>query len=222
MNATESNDAQILLLDNWIVRVRPPLAQGNNRVFLMLHGLTGDENSMTVFTRNLPRDAWIFSPRAPNPADESGFKWIISKNGMSASFAEFQRATFQLHEALGGWMKSFHIHAQALDVIGFSQGAVISASYALLYPQEVNRTAFLSGFLPVDTPDFILSGQLKSKQVFVAHGSQDKTVPLAKAQQTVAWLEQWGAEVTYCEAAVGHRLSAQCFKSFADFFKNSE
>ena len=222
MNATESNDAQILLLDNWIVRVRPPLAQGNNRVFLMLHGLTGDENSMTVFTRNLPRDAWIFSPRAPNPADESGFKWIISKNGMSASFAEFQQATFHLHEAFVGWMKTFHINAQAVDVIGFSQGAVISASYALLYPQEVNRTAFLSGFLPVDTPDFILSGQLKSKQVFVAHGSQDKTVPLAKAQQTVAWLEQWGAEVTYCEAAVGHRLSAQCFKSFADFFKNSE
>ncbi|MFA5836402.1 MAG: alpha/beta fold hydrolase [Bellilinea sp.] len=222
MNATESNDAQILLLDNWIVRVRPPLAQGNNRVFLMLHGLTGDENSMTVFTRNLPRDAWIFSPRAPNPADESGFKWIISKNGMSASFAEFQQATFHLHEAFVGWMKTFHINAQAVDVIGFSQGAVISASYALLYPQEVNRTAFLSGFLPIDTPDFILSGQLKSKQVFVAHGSQDKTVPLAKAQQTVAWLEQWGAEVTYCEAAVGHRLSAQCFKSFADFFKNSE
>ena len=222
MNATESNDAQILLLDNWIVRVRPPLAQGNNRVFLMLHGLTGDENSMTVFTRNLPRDAWIFSPRAPNPADESGFKWIISKNGMSASFAEFQQATFHLHEAFVGWMKTFHINAQAVDVIGFSQGAVISASYALLYPQEVNRTAFLSGFLPIDTPDFILSGQLKSKQVFVAHGSQDKTVPLAKAQQTVAWLEQWGAEVTYCEATVGHRLSAQCFKSFADFFKNSE
>ena len=222
MNATESNDAQILLLDNWIVRVRPPLAQGNNRVFLMLHGLTGDENSMTVFTRNLPRDAWIFSPRAPNPADESGFKWITSKNGMSASFAEFQQATIHLHEVFESWKKSFHIHARSTNVIGFSQGAVISASYALLYPQEVNRTAFLSGFLPVDTPDFILSGQLKSKQVFVAHGSQDKTVPLAKAQQTVAWLEQWGAEVTYCEAAVGHRLSAQCFKSFADFFKNSE
>lgn len=220
MNATESNDAQILLLNNWIVRVRSPLTRGNDRVFLMLHGLTGDENSMTVFTRNLPRDAWIFSPRAPNPADESGFKWIISKNGMSASFAEFQRATFQLHEALGSWMKLFHIHAQALDVIGFSQGAVISASYTLLYPQEVNRAAFLSGFLPDDTPDFIPQGRLKGKQVFVAHGSQDKTVPLTKAQQTATWLEQWGAEVIFCEAPVGHRLSANCFKGFADFFRN--
>lgn len=222
MNATESNDAQVLLLDNWIVRVRPPSAKGNNRVFLMLHGLTGDENSMTVFTRNLPRDAWVFSPRAPNPADESGFKWIISKNGMSASFTEFQQATFHLHEAFGGWMKTFHINAQAVDVIGFSQGAVISASYALLYPQEVNRTAFLSGFLPTDTPNFIPQGRLKGKQVFVAHGSQDKTVPLAKAQQTVTWFEQWSAEVIFCEAPVGHRLSATCFKGFADFFKNPE
>ncbi|HAL17729.1 MAG TPA: hypothetical protein DCP32_13585 [Anaerolineaceae bacterium] len=220
MNATESNDALILLLNDWIVRVRPPLTQGNDRVFLMLHGLTGDENSMTVFTRNLPRDAWIFSPRAPNPADESGFKWITSKNGMSASFAEFQQATFHLHEAFGGWIKSFHIHAQSVDVIGFSQGAVISAAYALLYPWQVNRAAFLSGFLPADTPDFIPPGQLIGKQVFVAHGNQDKTVSITKAQQSAAWLEQWGAEVIFCEAPVGHRLSANCFKGFADFFKN--
>ena len=222
MNATESNDAQILLLNNWIVRVRPSLTQGNDRVFLMLHGLTGDENSMTVFTRNLPRDAWIFSPRAPNPADEGGFKWITSKNGMRASFEESQQATSHLHEVFEGWKKSFHLHAPSVDVIGFSQGAVISAAYTLLYPQEVNRAAFLSGFLPADTPDFIPTGQLKGKPVFVAHGSQDKTVPLAKAQQTVSWLEQWGAEVTYCEATVGHRLSAHCFKSFANFFKNPE
>ena len=222
MNATESNDAQILLLNNWIVRVRPPLAEGNDRVFLMLHGLTGDENSMTVFTRNLPRDAWIFSPRAPNPAYKSGFKWINSKNGMSASFAEFQQATFHLHEAFGGWIKSFHINAQSVDVIGFSQGAVISAAYALLYPQQVNRAAFLSGFLPADTPDFISPGQLKGKQVFVAHGSQDKTVSITKAQQAAGWLEQWGATVIFCEAPVGHRLSANCFKGFADFFKKPE
>ena len=222
MNATENSDAQILLLNDWIVRVRRPLAPGNGRIFLTLHGLTGDENSMTVFTRNLPRNAWIFSPRAPNLADDGGYKWIASKQGMTASFAEFQEVTIRLHEAFESWKKSFHIAENSVDVIGFSQGSVIAAAYTLLFPHEVYRAALLSGFLPADTPDFIPPGQLIDKQVFVAHGNQDKTVPIAKAQQTASWLEQWGAEVIFCEAAVGHRLSANCFKGFADFFKNPE
>ena len=222
MNVTESNDAQVMLLEDWIVRVRPPQTTANSRVFLLLHGLTGDEHSMTVFTRNLPRDAWILSPRAPIQTDTVGYKWINADQGMTASFVEFREAANQLHAAFQGWKKALHIDASTVNVIGFSQGAVMAATYLLLFPHEVNRLGFLSGFLPTDTPDIILPTGLSNKAVFIAHGSQDKTVPIAKAQQTAAWLQQWGANVTFCEAAVGHRLSASCFRAFADFFKTRE
>ncbi|HWR66584.1 MAG TPA: hypothetical protein VN364_10730 [Bellilinea sp.] len=219
MNETESNDAQVLLLDNWIVRVRRPISPSSSQVFLLLHGLTGDEHSMTVFTRNLPQDAWILSPRAPIALKNGGYKWITPEQGMTASYAEFKQAANQLQAAYLRWSKSLQLPASPANVIGFSQGAVMAAALLLLNPQVVDRLGFLSGFLPGDTPQYILPNWITGKKVFVAHGSQDKTVPIEKAQQTAQWLQQWGAAVTYCEAAVGHRLSASCFRSFAEFFK---
>jgi len=220
LNATESNEAQVLFLDGWIVRVRQPLTPTSGSVFLLLHGLTGDEHSMTVFTRNLPRDAWIFSPRAPIQSEKGGYKWITAEQGMTASFIEFQEAATQLDIAFQGWRKSLGVPAAHVNVIGFSQGAVMAAVYMLLYPLETNRLGFLSGFLPADTPQFVTENELSAKPVFIAHGSQDKTVPIAKARQTAEWLRQWGASVTFCEAPVSHRLSANCFRGFADFFRN--
>jgi phospholipase/carboxylesterase len=222
LNTSENNDAQVMLLDDWIVRVRPPQTAQNLHVFLLLHGLTGDEHSMTIFTRNLPRDAWILSPRAPIQTDKGGYKWINAEQGMVASFVEFREAANRLRTALQGWEKTLHLQASSLDVIGFSQGAVLAATYLLLFPHEISRLGFLSGFLPADTSQYIQSDSLSNKAVFIAHGSQDKTVPLAKAQQTATWLQTWGASVTFCEAAVGHRLSASCFRAFADFFKTRE
>lgn len=220
MNATENNEAQVLLLDDWIVRVRRPISLSGSQVFLLLHGLTGDEHSMTVFTRNLPRDAWILSPRAPIELDNGGYKWITAEQGMTASFVEFEKAANQLRSAYILWAKSLQLPTSPVDVIGFSQGAVMAAALLLLYPQEVDRLGFLSGFLPGDTQQYISPKRLTGKKVFAAHGSQDRTVPVEKAQQTAQWLRQWGADVTYCEAAVGHRLSASCFRGFAEFFKS--
>lgn len=220
MNATESDKAQVILLGDWIVRVRRPVSSTSSQVFLLLHGLTGDEHSMTVFTRNLPKDAWILSPRAPIAVKAGGYKWISAEQGMTASFVEFEQAINQLHTAYSFWKKSLQIPVSRVNVIGFSQGAVMAAAFMLLHPQEVDRLGFLSGFLPGDTPQFISNNHISGKNVFIAHGSQDKTVPIEKARQTVQWLTQWGATVTYCEAPVGHRLSASCFRGFAEFFKN--
>jgi len=222
LSATESNNAQVLLMNGWIVRVRKPESGKSSRIILMMHGLSGTEESMTIFTRNLPRDSWIFAPRAPIALESGGYKWINHSQGMQASYAEFLDAGEKLHSAFEQWKTDFNLESTGVDVIGFSQGAVIAAAYLLTYPGEVNRTGFLSGFLPADTPDFIPAGHLKGKTIFLAHGSQDPTVPIERAQQTAAWFENWGAQVIFCEAPVGHRLSANCFRGFADYFRNPD
>lgn len=174
---------------------------------------------MTIFTRNLPRDAWILSPRAPIAVESGGTKWINHPHGMQASFREFRDAAAALHEHFTDWKIALNIPAGLTDVIGFSQGAVMAASYLLLYPSEVGKTGFLSGFLPWDTHEFFPAGHLHGKTIFLAHGTEDTTVPIQRAQQTAAWFEDWGAHVSFCEAAVGHRISANCFRGFAEYFR---
>jgi hypothetical protein len=46
---------------------------------------------------------------------------------------------------------------------------------------------------------------------YLAHGTQDKLVPVDVARRSVEQLEQAGANVAYCENDVGHKLGADCF-----------
>lgn len=218
MNATEIDKSQVLNLNGWTVRVWQPKNPDAKRIFLLIHGHTGDENSMTIFTRNLPTDAWIFSPRGPFPTSEGGFKWIASEYGLTASFKEFQAAAIELDKAFSDWKRSFHLPDQKIDVAGFSQGSVMALTYVLTYPEKVRRAAGISGFLPTDTTQWIQGEPLGGMPVYVAHGTEDQTVPYARAQEVEGWLKQFGASLTFCEAAVGHRISAACFRSFAEFF----
>lgn len=218
MNATGKSKSEVLLLNDWIVRVQQPENTGTGRIFLMLHGYTGDENSMTVFTRNLPSDAWIFSPRAPYPSISGGYKWISSEQGSSASLKEFQEAGQGIHEAMSNWKESFNLPDHKVEIIGFSQGGVTALSYALSYPEQVKRAACLSGFLPHDTPEFIQGEPLAGMPIFIAHGTQDKTVEYDRARKTAALLKQFGAQITFCDSPVGHRISASCFRGLGDFF----
>jgi predicted esterase len=42
-------------------------------------------------------------------------------------------------------------------------------------------------------------------------------VPMAMARHAVQLLEGAGAKVTYCESAVGHKLSADCLKALESY-----
>lgn len=218
MNATETDSSQVLNLNGWTLRVWRPKNPDVKRIFLLIHGHTGDENSMTIFTRNLPSDAWILSPRGPFPTSEGGYKWITSEHGLTASFGEFQAAAKVLDEAFSDWKRSLPLPDQKIDVAGFSQGSVMALTYALTYPGKVRRAAGISGFLPADTPQWVQGAPLAGMPVYVAHGTEDQTVPYERAQEVERWLRQFGASLTFCEAAVGHRISAACFRSFAEFF----
>lgn len=222
LNTTDTDNSQVLDLDGWIVRVWQPKHPDSRRITLLVHGHTGDENSMTVFTRNLPSNTWVFSPRGPYPTSEGGYKWIAAENGLTASFKEFQAAAQMLDEALSSWKNTFHLTDQKIDIAGFSQGSVIALTYALTFPAKVRRAAGISGFLPQDTPQWIQGKPLAGLPVFIAHGTEDQTVPFVRAQEIETWLTEYGAALTFCEAAVGHRISANCFRSFANFFANHE
>ena len=61
---------------------------------------------------------------------------------------------------------------------------------------------------------------LAGKHFFVAHGTQDNLVPVERARESIELLEQAGAQVTFCEAEVGHKVSADCLRGLESFFSD--
>ncbi|MDP2778174.1 MAG: hypothetical protein Q8O48_11075 [Anaerolineales bacterium] len=78
----------------------------------------------------------------------------------------------------------------------------------------------LAGFMPPGVDDLISKKPLAGKNIFVAHGTKDKLVPVDLAQTSIGLLEQAGAQITYCEDVVGHKLSANCLRALEAYLKD--
>jgi len=102
-----------------------------------------------------------------------------------------------------------------IDVAGFSQGAAMAFSLALLHPERISRVAALSGFLPEGSEERLAA--LQGKKIFIAHGREDEVIPVEFARQAKAMLEAHGTEVTYCESEGGHKVGKQCLKGMETF-----
>ncbi len=89
---------------------------------------------------------------------------------------------------------------------------------AFLYPQRVRKTAILAGFVPSGLEELVAGRPLEGKPFFVAHGTKDEMVRIDRARESIALLEQAGANVTYCEDNVGHKVSVNCLRALGAFF----
>lgn len=210
-------NAEVRQLDGWVLLQRIPEGPGPHPFMLLLHGWTGDENAMWIFANRLPQNALLVAPRGLYPTALGGYGWQTALGRAWSNLEDFQPAM----EALLGLLVPQNFPTAELaqiHLVGFSQGAALGYSLALAYPQRVQALAGLSGFAPGGVDALIKAQPLTGKACFMAHGTQDELVPVARARQARQTLLDAGAQVTYCEDDVGHKLSASCFRGMEKFF----
>jgi phospholipase/carboxylesterase len=211
------NRIQTLEIEEWVVRVRIPQNSGPHPVVLLLHGWTGDEESMWIFASRLPEQALLIAPRGLYTSRLGGYSWQERHVDGWPDLEDFVPAVEALQELLVP--KNFPSgDFSNLRLLGFSQGSALTYVYALTQPSKVRSFAGLSGFLPRNADSLVKKKPLTGKSVFIAHGTKDEMVAVERARNAVEMLQQAGAEVTYCEDDVGHKLSLTCFKGLESFF----
>ena len=196
------------------MRVQPALSSPPSSVIVFLHGWTGDENSMGIFSRRLD-SAWKFYPRGPIKLGE-GFAWIDSQSVVSVCMSDFWPVCEALFDEIIHWIDAYQLKDLPVYLVGFSQGAAMALALSLRYPL-FQRTAILSGFLPGGGEEFLVGKNLSGKEYLIAHGSLDDIVPIHLARKTLQALANTNASVDYCEEAVGHKLSKNCFDRLREF-----
>lgn len=211
-------NTELISFNDWTLRIRESQSK-NPRLLVLIHGWTGDENSMWVFTRGLSHDYWIIAPRAPHPAEASGFSWrphqpeTVGRPSLEA----LKRAAEALIQLIDEYSASVKLDALQFDLMGFSQGAAMVNLVGMLYPHRVRKMGVLAGFVPSGLEELVLDKPLAGKNIFVAHGTQDQMVPIDRARSSIEMLEQAGAQVTFCEDEVGHKLSANCLRALENY-----
>jgi phospholipase/carboxylesterase len=232
------NNTEKLTIDDWIMSARLPEGEGPHPVALLLHGLSGDEKVMWVFASRMPKDVLMLSPRGIYPYEGGGFSWYPNNVDRWPAITDFNEAVQRLSQLLDRLAQKdpidlgieqnqlLRVIRQAdfsqVSLVGFSQGAAFSYAYALQNPERVRLLAGLAGFIPEGVEGLVEEQPLDGKKVFVTHGTKDETVPVERARHAVEVLQQAGADLSYCEEEVGHKLSAACFRSLGEFFSENK
>ena len=216
-----ANNTTLETFKNWTLRVRQP-ARTPARLLLMLHGWTGDENSMWVFGRDLPPHYLILAPRAPHAAESFGYSWRPPQDGTHGrpSLETLRPSADSLIRLVDDYSASIGMDAAQFDVMGFSQGAAMTNLLTMLYPQRIHKAGVLAGFVPGGLDELVAMRPLEAKPFFVTHGTLDELVPIERARESIAVLEEAGAQVTYCESEVGHKVSADCMRALKSFLQD--
>jgi phospholipase/carboxylesterase len=218
-----ATDTQLISFGDWTLRVRPTQSP-SPRLLVLLHGWTGDENSMWTLgvTRRLSAGYWIIAPRAPHAADPGGFSWRML-DPTTFGFPTYEAlapAADGLIRLIDEYSASVEVDAAQFDVMGFSQGAAMTNVIGILHPHRIRKMGVLAGFVPAGLENVIQQKPLAGKNIFVAHGTQDQMIPIDRARASMAFLKQAGAQITYCEDEVGHKLSANCLRSLESYLQD--
>ncbi len=181
----------------------------------MIHGWTGDENSMWVFTRGFPSDYWIVAPRAPHAAESKGFSWRPPQplTFGRPSLETLLPAAEGLIQLIDEYSASVKLDARQFDLIGFSQGGAMVNVVGLLYPDRVRKMGVLAGFLPLVWKMSLKRNRSLEKMFLWRTARRMKWFQwIAHALRCRSWIGL-GAQITYCEDDVAHKLSSNCLRA---------
>lgn len=202
----------------FIFQVFPNEEKDKQEIYILIHGWSGNENSMTVFLNSLPDSSLAILPRGNIAINNMQFGWVDIRSMMNNDFQHYQNVAILLHDSIINILQNLSFdQSQKINLMGFSQGAALSFVYSQVFENQVNKVALLSGFIPNNSPPWT-NKVLNPIKYYVSHGTYDELVDYEKAVQLRKYLENEGAEVHFCSAEVGHKVSAECLAGLKSFF----
>lgn len=169
-------------------------------------------NMIAIPFKGLLPDAPFDHPMAPGGKQWYGFppNYDFRHPHDFASQADL----LESRKLLKAWMESLPektgIPLEKTIMGGFSQGGAMTLDVGPQLP--LAAMLILSSYSHAPIPSFVTP-----RPVLVIHGRQDPVVPLAKALDTKAQLEQKGQTVTYQEFDMGHEVSLEALKVASQF-----
>ncbi len=211
--------------------IRPAL-RPNAPLLLLLHGYGSNEYDLFSFAPQLSDDFFIVSARAPFSMYPDGAAWYAINFDATTGdkFSNHEQARESM-ELLLRFIKeladNYPIDANDINLLGFSQGAILSFGLSLSYPHLFNKVVAMSGYINEDliahknklaqrfnqdqNNSFTTNATYKTPTFFISHGTMDTVVPYSWASKAPAFLDQIAATYIFKEYPMGHGVSMDNF-----------
>jgi phospholipase/carboxylesterase len=195
-------------------RVRQPIVEaGTPPLLLLLHGVGSNEHDLFALAPFLDERFLIISARAPNTLEPGSHAWFEVSFTLQGPIIDPEQAEASrkaLIAFLDEAVTAYGADPKQVYLMGFSQGAIMSASVALTRPELVAGVVLMSGrILPEIKPLMAPSEQLAGLPCMVVHGTADMVLPIAYGRASQQLLSSLPVELTYHEYPMGHEISQE-------------
>jgi phospholipase/carboxylesterase len=201
---------------------RPSSLKEHAPLLIMLHGYGSDENDLFSFASELPDELFIISVRAPYTMQPFGNAWYaINFDADQNKWSDDEQAKEsrdKIARFIDEVIENYPIDENNINLLGFSQGTILSYAVALSYPEKIQNVIALSGYINLDiiTENF-QSKNLSNLSFYCSHGSVDQVIPVTWARRTPEILKKLNVDYVYEEFPVGHGVAPQNFFALKDW-----
>ncbi|SFN65212.1 phospholipase/carboxylesterase [Bizionia echini] len=198
---------------------RPSSLQENAPLLILCHGYGSDENDLYSFASELPEELFIISLRAPQAMQPYGNAWYAinfdAEKGKWSDDEQAKESRDQISEFIDYACETYPVNKDNVNLLGFSQGTILSYAVALTYPEKVKNVIALSGYInPNIIPENPLEKDYSNLDFYCSHGSADQVIPVDWARQAPKFLNSLNIKNQYAEFPVGHGVAPQNFYDF--------
>jgi len=145
---------------------------------------------------------------------------VMNASGVRREDEPGVRQSQRAIEALIAREKQRGLPAERIVLAGFSQGGAMALHTGLRHPERLAGLAVLSSFLPLpDTVAAEASPANRDVPIFMAHGTQDPMIPLARARDARDRLLALGYPVEWHEYRMPHAVSAEEIADLSAWFR---
>jgi predicted esterase/glutaredoxin len=214
---------RIFLPDDYSVDLVRPLV-------VLVHGRAGDAKVMWTFSKIFqdPKPV-IVAPQGFLADSLGGFSWWLPEDGSGhgasvrnpVTMDQLKPALDKLNFFLDQIRQIYIPKTDKIIGIGFSQGGGLISGASLLRPDIFTGVGLLASFVPqavIDLKKKETITDTKLPKYFISHGTEDNIVDIQKAIDGKEALESFGAEVSYHQDAVGHKISSSGVRMLSEWY----
>lgn len=207
-------------------RIEPRSGQAKQLVVLV-HGYGADGNDLIELGRvwqNLLPEAAFVAPHAPHPCGQApmGREWFpLSFRDPDEYWRGVNSAAPVLNAFLDAELARHQLPPQALTLVGFSQGTMMSLHVGLRRAVPPIAIVGYSGFLvlPAQAGPESIQGDITARPpVLLVHGDQDDLIPVQGLLQSAQILAALAVPVEWhISVGVGHGIDQEGLRHGGEF-----
>lgn len=185
----------------------------------LFHGYGSDEEDLLPLVEDLAETHHIFSLRGSITLPSGFAYWYIEEDDTNST-AEFNDAIQSVQNFIKQTIKEYNLDSQNVVLLGFSQGAMLVQSIALVMGKDINKVVALSGCIPnVFKERGYAKKSVKHLKIFISHGIDDTVVPFQWGEASRDYFKALGANVSFKSYVSGHYVSMENKNDLVEFIK---